>query len=50
MKNQCVEITELELRALVDFFGTLLEWRGDIIEKEESHGRSMHYCKSSLKS
>lgn len=50
MRNQCLEITEEELKALVDFFGTLLEWSGVKIGIEESHVRSMYYCEQSIKS
>jgi hypothetical protein len=45
MKDQSLDIDELDLRALVDFFGTLLEWSSDIIIRGDRNEREMYNCK-----
>jgi hypothetical protein len=37
MNNQYLEVCENDLKALVDFFRTLLEWHLDIIGKGECY-------------
>jgi hypothetical protein len=36
MNNPNLSMSESEIKALVDFFGTLLEWSFDIMDKGES--------------
>jgi hypothetical protein len=35
-------IEEIDLEALVDFFGTLLDWKLDIINSGERNERKLH--------